>query len=124
MQNSSKNVDEYIDKFPDWQANNLKLFRKLVHKVYPEMSEEIKWGVPAFLHNNKIIFAMSSFKAHTKYNFIQNGALLDDKDKLFNNGLESKKSRAIDLKQNEKISEPKLELLIKQSISQLTMESN
>jgi len=64
---------------------------------------------------------MSSFKAHTKYNFILNGALLDDKDELFNNGLESKKSRAIDLREDERIDETKLESLIMQARSQLTI---
>jgi hypothetical protein len=113
MQNSSSNVDEYLKKIPEWQSSNLKLFRKLVHKSYPNITEEIKWGVPVFLVNSKILFAMSSFKAHTKYNFIQNGALLEDSHKLFNNGFDSKKSRGIDLKENETIDEMKLEALIR-----------
>ena len=112
MQSGSKNVDEYLKKLPDWQNQNLQIFRDLVHKVYPQISEEIKWGVPVFLLNNKMLFAMSAFKEHTKYNFIQNGALLDDKDHLFNNGLESKKSRGIDLRQTEKIDQNKLQALI------------
>ncbi|MEI7674632.1 MAG: hypothetical protein WCI60_02755, partial [bacterium] len=68
----------------------------------------------------KMLFAMSSFKAHTKYNFIQNGALLNDNDKLFNNGFESKKARGIDLREKEKINEVKLEELIKVAGSQTT----
>ncbi len=118
--NYSTKVDEYLKLIPEWQSNNLKLFRKLVHKVYPDITEDIKWGVPVFLVNNKMLFAMSSFKAHTKYNFIQNGALLNDKDKLFNNGFESKKSRGIDLREKEQINEVKLEALIKVAGSQPT----
>jgi hypothetical protein len=113
VQNGSTNVEEYLKKLPNWQASNLKLFRDLVREFYPGIKEEIKWGVPVFILNNKMLFAMAAFKEHTKYNFIQNGALLADKDKLFNNGFESKKSRGIDLKQSEKIDEEKLRKLIK-----------
>jgi hypothetical protein len=113
MQSGSTNVDEYLNKVPKWQAANLILFRKLVHAVYPDISEEIKWGVPVFLLNKKMLFAMSCFKEHTKFNFIQNGALLEDKDKLFNNGFDSKKSRGIDLREKEQIDEAKLQALIK-----------
>jgi hypothetical protein len=113
MQNNSSNVDEYLKKLPKWQSSNLKLFRKLVHKSYPNITEEMKWGVPVFSLDKKMLFAMSSFKAHTKYNFIQNGALLADNDKLFNNGFDSKKSRGIDLREDETIDEIKLEALIR-----------
>lgn len=115
MQNSSNDVDEYLQQLPDWQKTNLRIFRDLVHKVFPEISEAIKWGVPVFLLDQKMLFAMSAFKDHTKYNFIQNGALLDDKDTLFNNGFASKKSRAIDLKESEQIDNTKLEQLIRQA---------
>ena len=64
-------------------------------------------------------FAMSSFKAHTKYNFISNGALLDDPDNLLNNGLESKKSRGIDLHEGQTIGIVALEDLIMQSLEKL-----
>jgi hypothetical protein len=112
MQNGSNKVDDYLNKLPEWQSKNLITFRKLVHKVYPNINEEIKWGVPVFLLDKKMLFAMSSFKVHTKYNFIQNGALLKDNDKLFNNGFGSKKSRGIDLREKETINEGKLEALI------------
>lgn len=115
MQNGSKDTEKYLQNLPDWQKDNLTLFRKLVHEVVPEVKEEIKWGVPVFLVNKKMLFAMSAFKEHTKYNFIQNGALIDDSDKLFNNGLESKKSRGIDLREKEKIDNTKLKALIKRA---------
>jgi len=64
MQSASHNVDEYLNKLPEWQSTNLKLFRKLIHRTYPNIQEEIKWGVPVFLLDGKMLFAMSSFKAH------------------------------------------------------------
>jgi len=118
MQSGSNTAEEYLQTLPVWQKDNLSLFRKLIHKVVPDVEEEIKWGVPVFLVNKKMLFAMSGFKKHTKYNFIQNGALLDDTDALFNNGFESKKSRGIDLQEGETIDEAKLEALIKRAVEQ------
>lgn len=117
MNGSAKSVDAYLADLPDWQRKNLELFRKLVHKVQPDIDEEIKWGVPVFVVGGKMVHAMSSFKAHTKYNFIANGASLSDPAGLFNNGLESKKSRSIDLRENETIDEVPLENLIRQALA-------
>lgn len=119
MHGNATNTDEYLQGLPDWQQTNLTLFRELVHKVSPDITEEIKWGVPVFILGKKIAFAMSSFKAHTKYNFIANGALLTDSKNLFNNGMESKKSRSIDLQEGQTIDKNGLEDLIKQAINSL-----
>jgi hypothetical protein len=109
-------IDVYLSKLPDWQQNHLALFRKLVHEVIPDVEEDWKWNVPFFMLDGKMVFAMSAFKAHTKYNFIQNGALIDDKDNLFNNGRDSKQSRSIDLREDETIDEAKLKALIQKSV--------
>ena len=58
---------------------------------------------------------MSSFKEHTKFNFLLNGALIDDTSKLFNNGFDSKKSRTIDLREGEKIDNKELKKLIERA---------
>lgn len=110
-------VDSYIASLPDWQRANLEFFRAVIHEVDPEIVEDFKWNVPVFLHNGKMYFAMSAFKAHTKFNFIGNGALLKDKNKLFNNGFDSKKSRAIDLRERENVSEDGLKALIAESVA-------
>lgn len=121
MNNDAKTVDEYLASLPAWKKENLVLFRKIVHEVVPNIEEAIKWGVPVFMINGKMIFAMSAFKAHTKYNFILNGALLNDTDKLFNNGLDSKKSRGIDLHENETIDAKKLKALTEQAVTQANL---
>jgi hypothetical protein len=117
MQGVLKNTDEYLKNIPSWQAVNLSAFRELVHAAGTDIKEEIKWGVPVFIYKGKIIFAMSSFNAHSKYNFIHNGAQLDDSHGLFNNGLDSKKSRSIDLKEGEMIDSKALADLISQSLN-------
>ncbi|MDB5169358.1 MAG: hypothetical protein JWO41_714 [Candidatus Saccharibacteria bacterium] len=119
MQGNATNTDEYLKTLPEWQQKNLMLFRELVHAASPDISEEIKWGVPVFIRNKKMAFSMGSFKAHTKYNFISNGAELSDNKGLFNNGLESKKSRSIDLQEGQSIDKAALEELIRQAVSKL-----
>ncbi|MDB5165853.1 MAG: hypothetical protein JWM00_743 [Candidatus Saccharibacteria bacterium] len=109
-------IDEYLDSLPEWQKNNLVRFRQAIHYTVPEIQEDWKWNVPVFLVEGKVFFAMSAFKAHTKYNFILNGALIDDPHKLFNNGLDSKKSRGIDLHEGETIDEQNLKKLIQASV--------
>ncbi|MDB5176960.1 MAG: hypothetical protein JWN75_628 [Candidatus Saccharibacteria bacterium] len=110
-------VDEYLNTLPEWQMNNLNLFRKLIRDADPSVTEDIKWNVPVFMINNKMHFTMAGFKEHTKFNFITNGATIADAKKLFNNGLESKKSRSIDLRQGETIDAADLTELIKLSLA-------
>lgn len=119
MHDNARNTEDYLKDLPEWQRTNLELFRQLIHKVSPSISEEIKWGVPVFIMAKKIAFAMSAFKAHTKYNFITNGALLTDPNSLFNNGFESKKSRGIDLQEDQTVDMDALEDLIKQALQKL-----
>jgi hypothetical protein len=118
MNTNSTNTDEYLKSLPAWQAKNLQIFRDLIHQTVPATSEEIKWGVPVFIYQAKTLFAMSAFKAHTKYNFIQNGALLADPNGLFNNGFESKKSRGIDLREGETVNSEQLQELIASAAQQ------
>lgn len=116
--NIQKQIDDYIASQPEWQKVHLIQFRTLLHKVLPEIVEDWKWSVPVFLVNNKVLFAMSTFKEHTKYNFFA-GASLSDPHKLFNNGLDSKKHRSIDLRVDEKIDLKKLEELIMEAVNSI-----
>lgn len=109
-------VDKYLSELPQWQQHHLSLFRKLVHEVAPDIEEDWKWNVPFFMLGGKMLFAMSAFKAHTKYNFIHNGAFINDDDQLFNNGRDSQQSRSIDLREDDVIDEAKLKQLIKKSV--------
>lgn len=117
----SNEVDKYIGKLPVWQQENLNQFRQLIHKIDSSIQEDIKWGVPVFVLSGKTVFAMSAFKEHTKYNFILNGALLAEQE-LFNNGLESKKSRGVDLHDGELVDKGELAEVIKQALDKVTKE--
>ena len=117
MNSTSKNTQDYLDALPTWQAQLLDSFRKQIHQASSDISEEIKWGVPAFMFKSKVIFTMAAFKNHVKYNFIMNGATLSDPHKLFNNGLESAKSRSIDLTEGQAINSENLSGLISQALA-------
>jgi hypothetical protein len=119
MNSGATTIDEYLKDLPEWQVEKLQTFRKLVHQADPDITEDIKWGVPVFVHESKVLFTMASFKDHTKYNFILNGALLEDSGHLFNNGLESKKSRSIDLSDKQSIDVMDLMKLIQAAVQKL-----
>lgn len=108
---SSSQVDAYIARASGWQRANLETFRQAIHEVAPDVEEGWKWEVPVFLVRGKLVCAMSVFAKHTKYNFFD-GAALSDPDGIFNSGLESKKSRSINLTTGESIKPAQLQGLI------------
>ena len=109
-------VDDFINVHSGWQKDNLIIFRELLQETFPNIEEQIKWSCPVFLVNGKLLFAMSIFKDHSKYNFFT-GASLKDTHKIFNSGLESKKHRSINLAEGEKIDKTKLIELIKEAVN-------
>lgn len=68
-------VDDYIKKQSNWQKELL-LLRSLLLK-FP-LVEEIKWGAPAYLFNNKNIIGIAAFKNYCGLWFHQ-GVFLKDK---------------------------------------------
>ncbi len=116
MNNVQTNITTFLHSLPDWQRQNLQLFRDLVHKVVPDVVEDWKWSVPVFTVNKRQLFAISAFKEHTKFNFFQ-GASLKDTHNLFNSGLDSKQHRSINLREGETIDIKKLESLIKEAVT-------
>jgi hypothetical protein len=113
---SAAQIDAFIATLPEWQGRNLTRFRTAVHSVVPAVEEGWKWGVPVFLINGHLVCAASAFAAHTKYNFFD-GAALADPDHLFNSGLESKKSRSINLADGESVDAGPLTRLIGEAFS-------
>jgi hypothetical protein len=108
---STARIDAYIAGLPEWQRENLTRFRKAVHRVAPSVEEGWKWDVPVFLVNGHLVCAVSAFAKHTKYNFFD-GAALADPEHVFNSGLESKRSRSIDLPERETLDSGALERLL------------
>jgi len=69
------------------------------------------------------MLALGPFKGSVKMNFFQ-GASLPDPHKLFNAGLEAKKTRAIDFHENDKIDEPPLKDLVRSAVAYNRAQAN
>jgi hypothetical protein len=113
---STAQIDAFVAALPEWQRENLTHFRDAVHRVAPTALEGWKWDVPVFLLNKRLVCAMSAFANHTKYNFFD-GAALADPDGLFNSGLDSKKSRSINLAGGDTLQAGQLDRLIGEAFS-------
>lgn len=112
----SEQIDQLIAGLNDWRGKMLANLRKIIHDADPEIIEEWKWmGSPCWSHAGLILMA-NAHKNKIKLTFPQ-GASLPDQDKLFNNGLEGNRWRAIDLYESDKINERSLKGLIRSAIS-------
>ena len=108
-------IDDYISNLTDWRGTTLVNIRRIFHEADPEIVEEWKWmGSPVWSHDG-IVCVANAFKDKVKLTFNQ-GASCADPDKLFNNGLEGKQWRSIDIYKDDKINESSLKNLIKTAV--------
>jgi len=110
----SKLIDQQIAELTDWRGKTMAKLRKIVHDADPAITEEWKWNTAVYSHNGLVV-AVGAFKRSVKMNFFQ-GASLPDPHRLFNAGLEAKKTRAIDFHEGE-INEPALKDLIQAAVA-------
>ena len=59
-------VDAYLAKAPPFAQPILAEVRKRVEKAIPGVEETIKWNVPFFLLDGKILASVAAFKKHVK----------------------------------------------------------
>jgi len=111
----SKLIDKQIAELKDWRGQMIARLRKIIHDAGPELTEEWKWNTAVWSQNGLVV-AVGAFKGSVKVNFFQ-GASLQDPRKLFNAGLEAKKTRAIDLHEGDKINAPALRDLIRAAVA-------
>lgn len=112
---ASAQIDKQIADYSDWRGKVMAQLRSLIHEADPEISEEWKWDTAVYVHKG-MVCAVSGFKDHVKINFFK-GALLKDPHKLINNGLESKKHRAIDFSEGDPIKEKEVKELIQEAVA-------
>jgi uncharacterized protein YdeI (YjbR/CyaY-like superfamily) len=62
-------IDAKIAKSPDFAKPILNHIRKLMHQGCPDAEETLKWGMPHFMYQGKILGGMGSFKAHAAFGF-------------------------------------------------------
>ena len=77
MQHKDKRVDAYIENARDFAKPILSYLRSVVHKASPDVRETIKWGVPYFEYDGKMLCGMASFKEHCAFTF-KLGAMMND----------------------------------------------
>lgn len=68
-------IDAYIARQAEFARPILEHLRAVVHAAYPDVEEALKWGMPAFLHQGKMLCSMAAFKAHASFGFWK-GALV------------------------------------------------
>ena len=62
-------VDAYIAKAAPFAQPILNHVRERVHAVAPEAEETLKWSMPSFTIDGKILLGMAAFKAHATLGF-------------------------------------------------------
>ena len=60
-------IDAYMVKAAPFAQPILTHLRALVHTALPGVDETIKWGMPHFTYNGKILAGIAAFKAHTAF---------------------------------------------------------
>ena len=73
MKNTDPRVDAYVAKAAPFAKPILRHLRTLVHRAVPEAEETLKWGMPAFVQDGKILCGMAAFKQHCTFGFWHRG---------------------------------------------------
>ncbi len=107
-----KKVDEYIEKLKSPQKEICNKLRKIIFKTFPDIKEEMKWGVPSYA-DGKYYFV--TLKTHVNLGFSIKG-MSKDKIALFQGS--GKTMKVIEIKSVKDINEKQIIKLI--SINILT----
>lgn len=66
-------IDAYIAKSASFARPVLNHLRSLVHEACPGVEETMKWSMPSFLHEGRILCGMAAFKEHCTFGFWHKG---------------------------------------------------
>lgn len=69
MEKYSAQVDEYIEKSPDFAKPILHYLRETIHETCPDAEEAVKWKFPAFMYKGKILCSITAFKQYCSLGF-------------------------------------------------------
>jgi hypothetical protein len=72
-------VTAYIQGRAPFARPILRHLRTAIHGAGPDLQEAIKWGMPTFLHEGKIVCGMAAFKAHCALWFRKGEAIVGKK---------------------------------------------
>ena len=69
MADRDPRVDAYIAKAAPYAQPLLRWLRDAVHAASPGLQEDIKWGMPFFVHDGRPLANMAAFTAHCAFGF-------------------------------------------------------
>ena len=78
MASRDPRVDAYIQKSADFARPILEHLRDTVHSAAPSAEETIKWGMPFFVIDGRILCSMAAFKAHCAFLFWKGSQVVGD----------------------------------------------
>jgi hypothetical protein len=108
-------IDARIQSLGDWRGERLAQLRAIIKDADPDVVETWKWrGVPVWEHDG-IICTGETYKSIVKLTFAK-GASLEDPKGLFNSSLEGNTRRAIDFREDDKVNESALKVLIRAAV--------
>ena len=100
--NPSERIDKQIAELADWRGQMVARLRKLILEADPDITEEWKWDTAVWSHRG-LVCAVGAFK--------------EDPHKLFNAGLDAKKTLAIDFREGDTVDESALKDLIRATVA-------
>lgn len=111
---ASLKIDVYIAKRPPWQRKILERLRRLIHRADPSIVEDWKWAAPAYSHAGLVCFTWG-FKNWVSLTFFQ-GALINDRYRLFTHGKANDKSRTIKFTDASQVREAAISAYVKEAV--------
>jgi len=96
------NVDEYVTKQKFPQKEICTKLREIIFKTFPDIKEEMKWGVPSYDNGKYYLLAL---KTHVNMGFSIKG-LTKEQVALFQGS--GKTMRALEIKSEEEIDEEQI----------------
>jgi Uncharacterized protein conserved in bacteria len=77
MASRDPRIDAYIAKSADFAKPILAHLRETVHEAAPAAEETIKWGMPFFMYNGRILCSIAAFKEHCALHFWKGRQVID-----------------------------------------------
>ena len=114
---ASEQITKHIKVLGDWRGQLVARLRELIRRAAPDLVEEWKWNTPVWSHGGNVV-AVGAFQDHVKINFFK-GASLHDPHCLFNAGLDAKTSRAINLREGDRLNEAAFQNLLRAAVAQI-----
>ncbi|MEO8058758.1 MAG: YdeI/OmpD-associated family protein [Burkholderiales bacterium] len=69
MATTDPRIDAYIERAAPFAQPILAQLRRAVHGGCPAVVETIKWGMPFYMHGERILANMAAFKQHCSFRF-------------------------------------------------------